>query len=165
MGLGDLRAIDNPKPFRKGDNGRKGRRYVPPNLKVFNDRMRYNSGLRMKPSTVKTAFEYLLGLPIHRLREIAGDPNDPDNKYPAIMRVAAAEILREGLPAVLAILKQIHGQAAYLRVETTTNIQFLNLDETAIAQLHQTLEQIAARGEQASASNADSDGIEHIIIE
>ncbi|MDW8231138.1 MAG: hypothetical protein RMJ33_14995, partial [Saprospiraceae bacterium] len=110
-------------------------------------------------------FEYLLGLPINKVREIAGDPNDPENKYPVILRVAAVEILREGLPAVLAILKQIHGQSAYLKVETTTNVQILNLDETAVAQLHQTLEQIAARSEHAPEDRAESDEIEHIILE
>ncbi|MCS6930566.1 MAG: hypothetical protein NZM43_13845, partial [Saprospiraceae bacterium] len=105
------------------------------------------------------------GLPINKVREIAGDPNDPSNKYPIILRVAAVEILREGLPAVLAILRQIHGQSAYLKVETTTNVQILNLDEAAVAQLHQTLEQIAAQAESKPKDNLGFEEIEHIMMD
>lgn len=164
MGFAELRPADNPKPFKKGDNGRKGRKYVPESLKAFNEIFRHTS-VRMKPSAVKTSLEYLLGMPIPRLREIAGDPNDKHNKYPALIRLAAVAILRDGFPAVLGILRQIHGQSAYLKVETSTRVEFLHFDESAVAQLHETLEQIAAQSSQVANGEADSDLIEEISIE
>lgn len=134
-----IKASDNPKPFGRGENGRKGKRYVPPEVKAFNTMMAQRGHNRVKPQVVRTAFEYLLGLPINKVREIAGSPSDEKNKYPIFIRLAAVALLKEGFGAVLRILNLIHPQKLYLSMETTTRIDITSISADTIDKIQQIL--------------------------
>ena len=61
---------------------------------------------------VKEAFEYLLNLPIDKVIEISGNLKDKDNKYPALMRMVAKEMLgKRGQWMLRDMLDRAHGQS------------------------------------------------------
>lgn len=131
-----IKPIDNPKPFTREYNGRKGKVYVNPQLKYF-VKIVSDGGLRMDAKRMKTAIEYLLGMPIDKVREIAGSPADKNNKYPIAIRLVAVALLRDGFDALMELLKQIHGQTAYLKVESSQRIEVVNgLNEDAVQRIH-----------------------------
>ena len=62
------------------------------------------------PENVKNAIELLLALPLSEVIAIAGSPSDKKNEYPAIMRVAAKEMLgKNGWAVISDMLKRAHG--------------------------------------------------------
>lgn len=134
-----IKPSDNPKPFTREYNGRKGKVYVNPQLKYF-VKIVSDGGLRMDAKRMKTAIEYLLGMPIDKVREIAGSPADKNNKYPIAIRLVAVALLRDGFDALMELLKQIHGQTAYLKVESSQRIEVVNgISDDAIERIRALL--------------------------
>jgi hypothetical protein len=149
-----IKPSDNPKPFTKDYNGRKGKVYVNPQLRYF-VKLVSDGGFKMDAKRMKTAIEYLLGMPIEKVREIAGSPADEHNKYPIAIRLVAVALLRDGFDALMEILKQIHGQTAYLKVESSQRIEVVNgLSEDAMQRIHALIaESSSADGAHASDSD------------
>lgn len=158
-------SLDEYK-FKSGENGkRKGRQYVPPEVRKFNELMTNNRHLRMTPEKIKTAVEYLLGLPLEKVKEIAGSPHDKNNAYPVIIRVIAVAIIKRGLDAVLAILKQIHGQTAYLRVRTSSSIEVISLPDELADKVHAVIASVSSDNSNASGPTAsDRDDLGDVDI-
>lgn len=66
---------------------------------------------RATPDAVKEVYEYLLALTLQEVIEIAGKPTDA-NDHPAIMRVAAAELIGKRKREILNdMLDRAHGRA------------------------------------------------------
>lgn len=158
-------SLDEYK-FKRGENGkRKGRQYVPPEVRKFNEMMVNNRHLRMTPENVKTAMEYLLGLPLEKVKEIAGSPHDKKNAYPMIVRVAAIALIKHGLPAALAILKQIHGQMAYLKVRASSSVEVVSLSDELTDKVHAVIAGVSSDDSDISGPTTDEhDGLHDVDI-
>lgn len=76
------------------------------------------------PAAVQEVYEYLLALPLREVIEIAGQPlNDlKTNDYPAIMRIAAAEMIGKRKREILdSMLDRAHGKSMQ-RTETKETV-------------------------------------------
>lgn len=156
-----IKASDNPKPFGPGENGRKGKRYIPPEVRAFNVMMAQRGHQRAKPEVVRTALEYLLGLSIKNLREIAGSANDNSNKYPAFIRLAAVAMLQEGFQAVERILRLIHPQKAYLSIEARKKIEITSIDAGTIQKIQHLLAE-SRSDEEPDVSGQEVDVVDYL---
>ncbi|MEM4255648.1 MAG: hypothetical protein QXR53_04980 [Candidatus Norongarragalinales archaeon] len=156
-----IKASDNPKPFGPGENGRKGKRYIPPEVRAFNVMMAQRGHQRAKPELVRTAFEYLLGLSIKNLREIAGSANDNSNRYPAFIRLAAVAMLQEGFAAVERILKLIHPQRAYLSIDAKSTIEITSINADTIEKIQHLLAECRS-DEEPNANGQEIDVVDYL---
>jgi hypothetical protein len=101
----------NLKPFKKGQSGNtRGRP-----KKIFSAisfELKAKGYEPAKPENVREIFEFLLALPLEEVAEIAGRKNEPDNGYPALLRIIASELLgKRGFQIVNAMLDRAHGKA------------------------------------------------------
>lgn len=77
------------------------------------------------PSNVSDIFQYLLALPLSDVMDIAGNPKE-ENDLPAIMRLAAKELLgKRGLEIMKEMLDRANGKAKS-NVDVTTKGESLN---------------------------------------
>lgn len=97
------------RPFKKGQSGNpKGRP-----VKVFSAiiaEMKERGIEPATPSNVSDVFQYLLSLPLSEVIKIAGTPKE-ENDLPAIMRIAAKELLgKRGLEVLREMLDRANGK-------------------------------------------------------
>lgn len=102
--------IPNSKPFPKGQSGNlKGRP-----RKVFSTIIAEMKARGIEPATatnVADIYQYLLSITLSEVMEIAGNPKQ-ENGYPAIMRLAAKELLgKRGLEIMREMLDRANGKA------------------------------------------------------
>lgn len=107
---GKIRPEDNPKPWLPGQSGNPNGRPV----KLFSHLAKEfkERGIeRATASTVAEAYEYLLALPLSEIIDISGNPK-LDNEYPAILRIAAKEMVgKRGIEILREMLDRAHGKA------------------------------------------------------
>lgn len=112
------------RPFKKGQSGNpRGRP-----KKVFSTiiaEMKDRGIEPATPSNVSDIFQYLLALPLSDVMDIAGNPKE-ENDLPAIMRLAAKELLgKRGLEIMKEMLDRANGKAKS-NVDVTTKGESLN---------------------------------------
>lgn len=108
---------------------------------------------RATPEAVKEVYEYLLALTLADVIDIAGNGKDDKNDYPAIMRVAAAELIGKRKREILNdMLDRAHGKAKQATEITGKDGGPL---ETSIAPLG--ADQIAAIQAMLNAGNGKTD--------
>jgi len=78
--------------WKKGQSGNPagGRKKT---LRIITEQLKQEGCEPVKPYQVMEAFELLLGLTFDELKKIAGSTGDKENKYPALVRIAAIELL------------------------------------------------------------------------
>jgi len=96
--------------FEPGESGNPNGR--PP--KIFTDivsRWKAAGFERATPQNVREVYEYLLALPESMVKEIAGTPDDQNNDYPVLVRIAARALTgKKGSEIVELILNRTHGR-------------------------------------------------------
>jgi hypothetical protein len=92
-------------------------------------------------SDIQDVLSYLVQLPLPKLKEIAGSPNDASNDYPMLLRVYAIELLSKNrLRAIESLLDRSHGKATNtVKLEGVTQAA---MPQDAAAQLAAILERI-----------------------
>lgn len=101
----------NLKPFKKGQSGNtRGRP-----KKIFSAisfELKAKGYEPAKIENVREIFEFLLALPMSEICEIAGSKNGPDNGYPALLRIVAAEMLgKRGFEIINSMLDRAYGKS------------------------------------------------------
>lgn len=122
--MSKARKIENLKSYTKGQSGNpRGRP-----KKVFSTiiaEMKDRGIEPATPSNVSDIFQYLLALPLSDVMDIAGNPKE-ENGLPAIMRLAAKELLgKRGLEIMKEMLDRANGKAKS-NVDVTTKGESLN---------------------------------------
>ena len=104
-----MKAEDG-KPWQPGQSGNPNGRPV----KLFSALAREfkERGIeRATAATVAEAYEYLLALPLSEIIAISGTPKE-ENDYPAILRIAAKEMVgKRGIEILREMLDRAHGKA------------------------------------------------------
>jgi hypothetical protein len=67
---------------------------------------------RATPAVVQEAFEYILGLPLLDVKDLAGKADDEDNNVPMAVRLAAKELLgKRAIEIFKEMLDRAHGKS------------------------------------------------------
>lgn len=99
------------RQFKRGQSGNpKGR--PPKTFSALAKEWKERGVERATPAVLQEAFEYILGLPLDDVKDIAGRIDDPENNLPMAVRLAAKELLgKRSVEIFKEMLDRAHGKS------------------------------------------------------